>query len=106
MKALHVGITFFCLSDHVECAGGWVDHRCAGDADDRNDVDLVADVCAVHDAGAFSGAVRGVKKSNATKWGGIGSRISAIGIERVNAVVLGGDEYHIVLRASLGYAGT
>src|SRR6267154_444223 len=105
MKALHIGITFFCLSDHVERAGGWVDHRCAGDADDRNDVDLVADVCAVHHASACSGPVRGVKKSDAPKWGSIGGWRIAVGIESVNAVVLGGDEYHVVLRASLGCAG-
>src|SRR5712672_4302939 len=106
MKALHIGITFFCFSDHVECARRWVDHRCAGDADDRNDVDLVADVCAVHHAGAWSGTVRGVEKSDAPKWGSIGGGRIAIGIECVNAVVLGGDEYHIVLGASLGCAGT
>src|SRR5712675_381834 len=105
VKALHVGITFFCFSDNVECAGGWVDYRSAGDADDRNDVDLVADVGAVHHASACSGPVRSVEKSDAPKWGSIGGWRIAIGIECVNAVVLGGDEHHIVLGAGLGCAG-
>src|SRR6267154_738130 len=105
MKALHIGITFFCFSDHVECAGGWVDHRSAGDADDRNDVALVADIGAVHHASAWSGTVRGVEKSYAPKWGSIGGRRIAIGIECVNAGVLGGDRDHKKQRASLGCAG-
>src|SRR6267154_6457474 len=105
MKALHIGITFFCFSDHVECAGGWVDHWGAGDADDRNDVALVADVCAVHHASACSGPVRGVEKSDAPKWGSIGDGGVSVGIEGVNAVVLGGDRDHKKQRASLGCAG-
>src|SRR6267142_5867225 len=105
VKALHVGITFFCFSDHVECAGGWVDHRGAGDADDRNDVTLIADVGAVHHASAWSGPMRGVEKSDAPEWGSIGGGGVAIGIEGVNAVVLGGGGNNKMIRAGLACAG-
>lgn len=61
VQALHVSVVLFCFSDHVERAGGWVDHGSAGDADDRNDVALVADVRAEHYACTWSGSVGGVE---------------------------------------------
>ena len=86
--------TFLCLPDNVESAGGSVDNWSSRDANLRNDVSTTQ--VAIWDrCRARGGSVSGVQKSDFPKGRRIRSAVR-IGVKRINAVVLRGDENDVV----------
>ena len=86
----HVGHHFSGFGLDVDGAGNRINDRRAGDADFRHEV------AATHiAAGNGRDARRRVDEADLPQRRGIGARV-AVGVERIHAVVLGGDIEHVV----------